>query len=1040
MEHTIIIDKNEEVNVLASIDSDVLSVSEIIFQPYKDKLSEIGILAANSIAFVSRGGRIPIRLYNTTDDKITVYKGTKLGYVEIPDILEVEQNKTLKTLNSKTEFNHIQVIIDDIEKDVINKINVNDKKTIINIIKNFSDAFSKNKMDIGCCPLIKHNIDVTNERPIAQNWRRAPLHLENKVDEMIVELEKNGIIRESVSPWSSPIVICQKKSGEIRLCIDYRKLNSVTRRPIHPIPDNRQLFDSLAGAKYFSALDLSSGYYNIEISENDKEKTAFATRRGQFEFNRMPFGLCGAPATFQRLMHIILREENFEKCLIYLDDILIYGSSMEEHNKRLKDILDKITKAGVKLSPGKCYFLKRSIKYLGHIISNKGVETDPDKIKAVAEWPIPLTNTDLQSFLGFCNYYRRYIKQYSEIVEPLEEILKLTNQNNKEKKALLKLNEIHFSAVKKLKVALTSAPILVFPIKDELFILDTDASHFAMGAVLSQIQNGQEKVISYGSKKFTKAEKMYCVTRKELLAVYHFTKQYKHYLMGKKFVIRTDHRSLTWMLNWRSPNTSQYCSWIAELSMFDFEIQYRPGKLHENADALSRGAQCGQCDLIHEEPKKKRNIKVVETIDEREGTVQIQRQINEVPIENNIENNSEDNQLEYSENRRQGIIKYFHNRLGHPNSEQTALNIQRYHNWKTLKTEVESFISNCRPCAERKQGNQLGRNLVGKFSASAPFETVCVDITGPLPQVEGYSYILGIIDVYSRYVSLIPIRDISAKTISENLIVRWISYFGIPKVLHSDNGTQFRSTIMRELCQRLGVKQSFSAPYYHQGNGLVERIFRTAKDKLYATCKSNNQSWPQAIPYVEMCMRSSKHNKYKTSPFEILFGERMNLNPELIEGNIDIEETDFLKHIKQRLDIQKIQREKMKKYSKTSSSKLKTNEPEMKLKIGDLVMVKTEERGMLTARFNGPWKVSKILINNNILVENDGKKIERNIHQLKRFHGNVERSKYSTESIISDSTGSKKVHQTPNIREFEENQTRRYPARVHKPNPRYMNT
>ena len=416
-----------------------------------------------------------------------------------------------------------------------------------------------------------------------------------------------------------------------------------------------------------------------------------------------------------------------------------------------------------------------------------------------------------------------------------------------------------------------------------------------MGAVLSQLQNGEEKVISYGSKKFTKAEKRYCVTRKELLSVYNFTKQYKHYLMGNKFIIRTDHRSLTWMLNLESPNTSHYCSWVAELSMYDFEIQYRPGKFHENADGLSRIAQCGQCELIHENPKGKRNIKVVEYIDESVSPIPMQRQIKEIITEDASDDNHEINKPEYNERRCQSIIKYFHNHLGHPSSEQTTLNIQQYHDWKTLKTDVELFISNCRPCTERKQGNKLGQNLVGEFTATAPFEIICIDITGPLPQAEGYSYILGIIDVYSRYVSLVPIKDISARTVVDSLMVRWISYFGIPKIIHSDNGTQFRSSIMKELCHKLGVKQSFSAPYYHQGNGLVERTFRTAKDKLYATCKSNNQLWSQAIPYVEICMRSSKTNKYNTSSFEIFFGEQMNLDPQTREGNTDIEDGDLRK-------------------------------------------------------------------------------------------------------------------------------------------------
>ena len=210
--------------------------------------------------------------------------------------------------------------------------------------------------------------------------------------------------------------------------------------------------------------------------------------------------------------------------------------------------------------------------------------------------------------------------------------------------------------------------------------------------------------------------------------------------------------------------------------------------------------------------------------------------------------------IEYREVNICGILKYFHNRLGHPNAKQTLQNIQRCHEWGDVEDDTKKFVQNCLPCAERKQGNQIGSNIKLSFTASEPFEIICVDITGPLPTIDGYSYILGIVDVYSRYVSLIPIRNITAKTVTNSILERWIAYFGIPKIIHSDNGTQFKSSIMDELCKRLHIEQSYSSPYYHEGNGLVERIFRTAKDKIYTTSKSNNQNWVETIPYAEMSM------------------------------------------------------------------------------------------------------------------------------------------------------------------------------------------
>ena len=418
--------------------------------------------------------------------------------------------------------------------------------------------------------------------------------------------------------------------------------------------------------------------------------------------------------------------------------------------------------------------------------------------------------------------------------------------------------------------------------------------------------------------------------------------------MGKKFIIRTDHKSLTWMLNWKKPNTSQYCSWIDELSMYDFEIQHRIGKLHANADALSREYQCEQCEIRHVDPKTKRNIKVSKSI-RSESDNEGYRQINEL----------EDTQNEYSEKKIKDILKYFHSRLGHPSAKQTLTNTKQYYEWENMEKDVEKFVANCMPCVERKQGNKIGYNIKNSFTATEPFEMLCCDITGPLPNSDGYSYILGIIDVFSRYVALIPLKDISAKTITEKLLERWIAYFGIPKIIHSDNGIQFKSGIMKELCNKLEIEQSFSAPYYHEGNGLIERVFRTAKDKLYASSKSHNQSWVKTIPYVELNMRSSISKKMNLSPYEILFGKNMNLKPDISTENIEIDSIDFQKKMnKQKQKISEIRRqipEERGKENKSSS-----------LKIGDLVMVKIEERGLLKKRFTGPWKRIKFLNNYNL--------------------------------------------------------------------------
>jgi hypothetical protein len=280
---------------------------------------------------------------------------------------------------------------------------------------------------------------------------------------------------------------------------------------------------------------MAMGYYQIEFKESDKIKTAFSTRQGQFQFTRMPFGLCSAPATFQRVMSSILRDFSWKTCLLYLDDILVFGNNLENHNTRLRSILQRFREANIKLSPSKCVFMRQSVKYLGHIISADGISTDPDKVAAVKNWPTPNNLKELQAFMGLIGYYRKFINHYAEKTKVLQDLMTFA-ANNKVRK-LWKWDKIHQECFIMMKNLLISTPILSYPMTDCMFILDTDACFNSTGAVLSQLQNGEEKIIEYASNILTTAEQKYCITRKELFAIYRYVKLYKHYLLGRKFII-----------------------------------------------------------------------------------------------------------------------------------------------------------------------------------------------------------------------------------------------------------------------------------------------------------------------------------------------------------------------------------------------------------------------------------------------------------------------------------------------------------------------
>jgi len=359
--------------------------------------------------------------------------------------------------------------------------------------------------------------------------RRIPIHLRERVFKSIEEMKDRGVIEESQSPWISPAVIKEKKDGTLRFCVDYRKLNACTVKDSFPLPRIDDILDQLSGNNWFSILDLKSGYWQIKICARDKEKTAFSIGNGLWQFTVMPFDLCNAPATFERLMEKVLHKLLSKICLVYLDDVIIFGRSFDEMVENLKEVFLRLRAANLKINPKKCVLFSKSVKYLGHVISAEGVATDPEKVVAVRDWPTPHNKKQLRSFLGFSSYYRKFVKGFSTIAKPL---YALTENQTK-----YLWDEKCQNAFDNLKRLLTSTSILSFPKGYGEFVLDTDASNIGVGAVLSQVQEGEERVIAYFSRVLSKTERNYCVTRRELLAIVNSVKFFHHYLYGRKFLI-----------------------------------------------------------------------------------------------------------------------------------------------------------------------------------------------------------------------------------------------------------------------------------------------------------------------------------------------------------------------------------------------------------------------------------------------------------------------------------------------------------------------
>lgn len=499
-------------------------------------------------------------------------------------------NESPKTEEQKLPF---QVDLDDTQ------LNAEQKQQIISLLYQYQDCFSIDDDDIGQCNLIEHRIKTTEDKPLKQSDRRYPPYLIPEIKTQLQRWLKDGIIEQSISPYASQMVVVRKKDGKIRLCVDYRELNSRTVKDAFPLPKINEALESLKGSKYFICLDLTQGYLQVSVHQEDREKTAFRALGGLYQFRRLPFGLCNSPATFSRLMSNCFGDWFHKGIIIYLDDILIHGETFEETLQRLEQALQVLRLHGLKLKPTKCQFFLSRVTYLGHVVSPEGIETKPDIVTAIKDFPTPRSEKDLYSFLGLAGFYRKFIKDFSQISQPLTSLLKGFNQKTGSRKARPRSDDIPWSqkwlepqqtAFETLKCRLTSDPVLAFPDFSLPFILEIDASLTGLGAVLSQDQGGSRKVIAYASralKPHEKSMKDFSTLKLEFLTLrWAITQKFKEYLYGARFTVYTDNNPLSYVLHTR--NSAVNMRWLSQLADYNFELVYRTGRTNVCADSLSR--------------------------------------------------------------------------------------------------------------------------------------------------------------------------------------------------------------------------------------------------------------------------------------------------------------------------------------------------------------------------------------------------------------------------------------------------------------------
>lgn len=797
------------------------------------------------------------------------------------------------------------------------------------LLLTYRHSFATNPEDVGRTHMVQHSIDTGEARPIKLRPRRQPLARQEATEEALKEMREAGIIEPSDSPWTSPVVMVPKKDGKWRFCVDYRRLNDVTEKDSYPLPRIDESLDLVAGSKWFSSLDLRSGYWQVALSPAARPKTAFSTGRGLWQFTVMPFGLCNAPATFERLMEKVLVGLPPTECLVYLDDLLVHGKTFQAALASLREVLRRVTEAGLKLHPEKCQFLRKEVTFLGHRVGEDGISTEPCKVTAVRDWPTPINLRQLRGFLGLASYYRRFVQGFATIAAPLHCLLR--------KGEPFEWTQERREAFDSLKMALCQSPVLAPPDPHSTFLLDTDASDEGIGAVLSQPGSDGEQVVAYYSRSLSKTERRYCVTRRELLAVVESVRHFRHYLCGLPFTVRTDHAALQWLLTFREPE-GQVARWIEQLQAFNYSIQHRAGEKHANADALSR-RPCAQEGCAHCDRREQKEAELSSGSTEQCCTL--------VPVERTEWRRHQEADpdlcpvLQWLEDQwrppweevarystatrglwsqwtglglkdgvlqrqwkepatgevrwqvvvpqalRLEVLKAHHGTpgTGHFGVTKTLRRLRQSFYWGQCRRDVEDHCRRCDTCTARKGPPGRSHAPLQQYQVGGPMERVAVDVLGPFPRSEkGNRFVLVALDYFTKWPEAYALPDQEAETVAEALLEGFFSRFGIPQELHSDQGRNFESRVFAEMCRRMGIQKTRTTPLHPQSDGLVERFNRTLAVQLAVTTASHQKDWDTQLPLVLLACRSAVQDSTACTPALLMLGRELRTPAEMIFG------------------------------------------------------------------------------------------------------------------------------------------------------------
>ena len=943
---------------------------------------------------------------------------------------------------SESESTGTSVVVDPTNtKKELNKMNLNsvvstpqvkvsNSKTKEEILSNklyeeYSDVFPDDLPK--CLPPkrhVDHKIDmVDGSSPIAkQAYRMSPKDLD-ELKKQLDDLISHGFIQPSISPYGAPVLFVKKKDGSMRLCIDYRALNKSTIKNSYPLPRIDELLDRLGGCKYFSKIDLRSGYYQVRISEEDIYKTAFRTRYGHYEFTVLPMGLTNAPATFMRLMQDIFIDYLDKFVISYLDDLLIYSRTLEEHERHVKLVLNKLRENKLYAKKSKCEFYKREVNFVGHIVGEYGKRVESNKIKAIMDWPILKNIHDVRSFLGLASYYRVYVDGFSKIVSPISDLLKIEKP--------FAWTNIQDKAFNEIKQIMTNTPVLAFPNSLLPYIVTTDSSGYAVGATLSQDQgNGEIRPVAYMSKKMLDAETRYPTHEQEELAIILALNEWRHYLHGAKFKIETDHHSLVFLDT--KPNLSaRQARWMEKLAEYDYVIVSKPGKDNVVADALSRRPDHQDIKIIKNENEninenEKINALVIINVKELENEIKASyakdkecTKILKAKNNKNNNNNNNDMYIDYtlgstgliyyknkyiyipnnktkiSKDIRTKIIRECHDShiSSHRGVRKTEEQIRRTFYWLSIHKDIYIYVTTCVLCQANKPSMQVVAGLLQPLPIPEnKWEVVSMDLITQLPKSKsGNDAIVVFVDKLTKMAHFVACKTaISAPELADLFYKHVIKYHGVPKAIISDRDPRFTSHFWRELWSKLDTKLKMSTAFHPQTDGQTERTNRILEEMLrnYVNYKQNN--WDECLTACEISYNNSVHDSTGFSPYYMNSGIHINLPVNLSmpqlgrvvasgagdgsssNGSSSINATSELMIKQMKEDLIKA-KEKLILAQEKQSKYANKHRREVKYNIGDMVMLSTIDlrttgrAKKLLSKYIGPFKIIKNI--NNVSYE-----------------------------------------------------------------------